>query len=267
MQSSVTEQLIEFFEFVFIGIVIALIFDFFRAYRKIKKVKDKSVIMQDILFFLIVSIILVFSNIYILNSDFRIYIIMAVLVGILIYIAIFSKYFLKIYTIVIKLFFDIISFIFIPFKYILQIICKIYSFLNKYIKKYCKKFFYVIFFMYKKLFFVVKSTFFKRGLFCMKKMSNEKASNKKGRIKISVLFLIAFMGYCVYVLYDQQVQINKYNSQISMYKGQIDEKNDTIYYYNNQKSNIDSDEYIESVARNSLGLVKPYEKIFVDANK
>ena len=52
-----------------------------------------------------------------------------------------------------------------------------------------------------------------------------------------------------------------------MYQKEIDAKKNLIEYYNNQNDNINSDEYIESVARDKLGLVKPYEKVYVDANK
>ena len=114
MQSNVMQQLIEFFDFIIIGIIIATIFDFFRAYRKYKKVSNSSVIFQDILFFCIVSIIIIFSFVYILDSNIRLFIFIAILLGILIYISIFSKYFLKTYDIILKLFFDIISFIFLP---------------------------------------------------------------------------------------------------------------------------------------------------------
>ena len=145
MHSNVGQQLFEFFEFVIIGIIIALIFDFFRAYRKYKKVSNKNVIFQDILFFSIVSIIIIFSIIYILDSNIRLYIFMAVIIGILIYISIFSKYFLKIYDVIIKLFFGTISFIFIPLEFIRQIIYQIFKFLRKNIKKCCKKIFYMIF--------------------------------------------------------------------------------------------------------------------------
>lgn len=80
MHSNVIEQSTEFIEFVFIGILIALVFDFFRAYRKYKKVNYIGVIFQDIIFFLIVSIIIIFSIIYILDSNIRIYIFLAVII-------------------------------------------------------------------------------------------------------------------------------------------------------------------------------------------
>ena len=55
---SVTEQLIDFFQFIMIGIVISLIFDMFRAYRAIKHRKSTfSVMLQDIIYFTIVTCI------------------------------------------------------------------------------------------------------------------------------------------------------------------------------------------------------------------
>ena len=268
MHSNVVEQLTEFFDFVIIGIVIALIFDFFRAYRKYKKVSNNGLIFQDILFFSIVSIIIIFSIIYILDSNMRLFIFLAVIIGILIYISIFSKYFLKIYDTIIKLFFDTISFIFLPIRLNLQIIFIVLNFFKKYIKKCCKMFLYMISFLCSKLkfnlFSRIKSFFDKRGLLKMGVKSNK---NKRGKMRISLFIPILFIGYCAYTLFDQQIQINKYNSQISMYEKEIESKNELISYYNEQKNNVNSDEYIEEVARESLGLVKPYEKIFIDANK
>lgn len=95
-------------------------------------------------------------------------------------------------------------------------------------------------------------------------VSTEKPKKKFGIFKICV---ILFMVYFVCTVCNQQIQINKYNSQIEMYEADIKNKSSLIDYYNNQKKSIESDEYIESVARESLGYVKPYEKIFVDTNK
>lgn len=91
--------------------------------------------------------------------------------------------------------------------------------------------------------------------------------NKKKKIKMIHIFMLVFSFYFVYTLVDQQIQINKYNSQIEMYRADIKSKTELTDYYNNQKGSIQTDEYIENVARESLGYVKPYEKIFVDANK
>lgn len=93
--------------------------------------------------------------------------------------------------------------------------------------------------------------------------------NKKRNKKIRVFHIIvfAFVLYFVYTLYDQQIQMNKYDSQIEMYTSDIKSKTELKEYYSGQKVNINSDEYIEKIARESLGYVKPYEKIFIDANR
>ena len=97
-------------------------------------------------------------------------------------------------------------------------------------------------------------------------MNNSK-ENKKGNINFFHIISIAFIIYFCYTMFDQQLQINKYNSQIEMYENDIENKNKLVDYYSSQKTNITTDEYIEQVARDLLGYVKPYEKIFIDANK
>lgn len=102
----------------------------------------------------------------------------------------------------------------------------------------------------------------------MKKRENvNNKINKKKKIRPIMIVLFAFSIYFVYTFIEQQVQINKYDSEIEMYTADIENKRELVNYYNNQKGNTKSDEYIENVARESLGYVKPYEKIFIDANK
>ena len=101
----------------------------------------------------------------------------------------------------------------------------------------------------------------------MKKRENiNNKINKKKKIRPVMIVLFAFSIYFVYTFIEQQVQINKYDSEIEMYTADIENKRELVNYYNNQKGNTKSDEYIENVARESLGYVKPYEKIFIDAN-
>ena len=102
----------------------------------------------------------------------------------------------------------------------------------------------------------------------MKKRENiNNKINKKKKIRPVMIVLFDFSIYFVYTFIEQQVQINKYDSEIEMYTADIENKRELVNYYNNQKGNTKSDEYIENVARESLGYVKPYEKIFIDANK
>lgn len=97
--------------------------------------------------------------------------------------------------------------------------------------------------------------------------SNRVVRKKRKKIRLFNVVVFAFIVYFVYTICEQQIKINSYNSKIETYKADIDSKTKLASYYDNQKTNIESDEYIEDVARDTLGYVKPYEKIFIDANK
>ena len=256
----VSTQLIDFIEFVVIGGVIGITFDFFRGYRKIKKVGTVTVFVQDVIFFVILAVIIVFSIVKLLNSQIRLYIFIAIIIGCSLYFSILSKFVIKIYILFFRMFKEIISTIFLPMLLSLQIFQKIGKFMKKICKKCCKMFSYMISFICK---------FKKRGLKFMRKKSNSTSaqSAKKRKFGIFHIALILFGVYFVYTLVQQQIQINKYNSQIEMYSADIKTKKELTEYYNSQKGNTKTDEYIENVARENLGYVKPYEKIFVDVNK
>lgn len=92
-------------------------------------------------------------------------------------------------------------------------------------------------------------------------------TTKKRKIGITGIVFILVSVYFVTTFMDQQMVINKYNAQIEMYNAELKNKKALIEFYNSKQESITSDEYIETVARESLGLVKPYEKIFIDVNK
>ncbi len=149
--SLVTLQLLDFFEFVVVGVIISILFDFFRAYRSARKINNFMVFIQDIIYFFLVTIIIVFSIINILDSNLRLYIFFAILLGIITYISIFSKFFLKLYNKFFKTISFIADVILLPIKLYIQILRKIYKFFEKNIKKCCKKFFYMLSLIYNKL--------------------------------------------------------------------------------------------------------------------
>lgn len=104
----------------------------------------------------------------------------------------------------------------------------------------------------------------------MKENSKIKGKGRRRkRITINPIRMVAFLFvlYFGYTLFNQQLKINKYNSQIAMYEQEIEAKQNLVAYYTSTKDNISSEEYIESVAREKLGLVKPYETVYVDASK
>lgn len=99
------------------------------------------------------------------------------------------------------------------------------------------------------------------------KVKKKVVKKRKKSLNIVHIFAIMFLVYFGYTFCNQQLALNKYNSQIEMYENEIHSKKYLVEYYNNENKNISTDEYIENVAREKLGLVKPYETVYVDANK
>lgn len=94
-------------------------------------------------------------------------------------------------------------------------------------------------------------------------------SNKKSRKKISFARIlgIGLFAYFISVFCIQQFKINEYKIQENYYESAIAEIDEEKEKNEELMAQTNSSEYIEKVAREKLGLVKPYEKIFVDINK
>lgn len=143
------EETISFFVFILLGIIIGIIFDFFRALRKIKKYNDKYIYIQDIIFFVIVGILLSTVLIYNLEDELRIYLFLALFLGIIIYATTISNYIIAIFSDFIKISGKIFHFIFMPLFLYKHFFVTIFYFFNKKIKKYCNKFYNMISYFYK----------------------------------------------------------------------------------------------------------------------
>lgn len=131
-------QLEGFITYIIIGNILCLILDVFRGYRKFKKVNKNVVLLQDIIYFILVCIIIIFVNIFILQKEFRLYFIFGFIIGMSIYLYIFSKIVIKYVVKFFNISSYIIEFILLPFDIIKQILVKIYNFFNKIIQKACK---------------------------------------------------------------------------------------------------------------------------------
>lgn len=94
---------------------------------------------------------------------------------------------------------------------------------------------------------------------------NNRKSKKK--LNISRLLFVGVIVYFVSVFCVQQFRINEYKVKEEYYNNAITELNQEKAEYEALASQSNTVEYIEKVAREKLGLVKPYEKIFMDINK
>lgn len=124
MNDSISNQITTLLIFAITGIIIGILFDFFRIQRKIIKTFDFVTYIQDILFWLFSGIIVIFSIMKFTNGELRSYMIFGIILGIIIYFSLFSKFVIKISVKIIQFLLRIISFFLLPIKKIWKIIKK-----------------------------------------------------------------------------------------------------------------------------------------------
>lgn len=115
-----------FIVFILNGLIIGLIFDIFRIFRKSFKTPDFITYLQDFLFWIIAGSILLYSIFKFNNGELRLYIFIGILLGVSAYILIFSRFFIKISVEIIN-FVKKVLFILIvvPTKFIIKLLKKI----------------------------------------------------------------------------------------------------------------------------------------------
>ena len=111
-----------FIVFTIVGIIIGILFDIFRILRKSFKTKDIVTYIEDILFWILTGIIILFSMYRFSNGELRFFMIIGIIMGTLIYMITFSKYVIKISVFVINIF---KRWILYPFKLFIKISKKI----------------------------------------------------------------------------------------------------------------------------------------------
>ena len=89
-------QLHLFIFFLIDGIIIGIIFDIFRILRKTFKHKDFVIYLQDILFWILTGILLLYTTFIFNDSEIRLYMILSSFLGFIIYLFTISKFFIKV---------------------------------------------------------------------------------------------------------------------------------------------------------------------------
>ena len=130
----VTNQALLFLIFIINGIIIGLIFDFFRILRKSFKTYDGITYLEDFLFWIITGFILLYSIFTFNNGEIRLYMFLAVIMGGIIYMILFSNIIIKTNVKIINILKSLVKMIFsiliFPFKQILKLVKKIDLFKN-----------------------------------------------------------------------------------------------------------------------------------------
>lgn len=128
-----------FFIFVLNGCLIGIIFDFFRILRKSFKTSDIITYIEDILFWILTGISILYFIFVFNNGEIRLFMFLGIAVGITLYMLIFSSFFIKINVTIIlffkKIIIKILKIILIPFKFIKKTFFKPISFIFINIRK------------------------------------------------------------------------------------------------------------------------------------
>ena len=125
-----------FLVFSLTGVIIGILFDFFRILRRSIKTPNIITYIQDILFWILTGIIVLYSIWYFNNGELRIFVLLGLILGVLIYITTLSNIIVKIFTKVLVFFINIFK---VPFKILHNLINKIITIISVLSNKITKK--------------------------------------------------------------------------------------------------------------------------------
>lgn len=84
---------------------------------------------------------------------------------------------------------------------------------------------------------------------------------------LKVIIILIVLSYFIYVLIKQQTTLNSYQTEQDYVSSQIQNQQEYKNELADMEANINSDEYIEQIARDKLDMYLPNERVYVDANK
>lgn len=120
----VLNQLYLFLIFTINGIIVGLLFDFFRISRKVFSTNDVVTYIEDILFWILAGAIVLYSIFIFNNGELRLYMFLGILLGAFIYLLFVSSYIIKINIKIINMVKKIFKFAILPFNFIYKILQK-----------------------------------------------------------------------------------------------------------------------------------------------
>ena len=125
-----------FLVFSLTGIFVGCLFDFFRVLRKLFKTSNLITYIEDILFWILTGIIILYTIWYFNDGEIRFYLLLGLIMGIIIYILIISEIYFKILFKVLKIIKKTLSLIITP---IFLFFSKIYNIILRKVEKIIKK--------------------------------------------------------------------------------------------------------------------------------
>ena len=93
-------------------------------------------------------------------------------------------------------------------------------------------------------------------------MKNKKINKLFGKILVLI-----FIIYFLHTVIVQQKTLNSYAKERDKYNDNIETAQEEQDELKEMKDNINSDEYIEQIAREKLGMYYPNERVYIDIEK
>jgi len=81
---------------------------------------------------------------------------------------------------------------------------------------------------------------------------------------LKLCMLVFLFTYAVYTLVKQEIEIHKYEKEKAVYMEQITLAKQKQDEYKHYSEYVNSDEYIEKIAREKLGMLLPEERIYIE---
>ena len=92
------DQAYLFIVFSLTGVVIGILFDFFRILRRSFKTSNIITYVEDVLFWILTGVLILYNIWYFNNGEIRIYMFLGIIIGTLIYMSTLSNISVKLFT-------------------------------------------------------------------------------------------------------------------------------------------------------------------------
>ncbi len=122
----VSNQAYLFLVFIINGIVIGLLFDFFRISRKVFNTNDMITYIEDILFWILAGATVLYSIFIFNNGEMRLFMFLAILLGAFAYMVLISSYIIKINVKIINILKKVLEILSLPLKAIYRLIHRLF---------------------------------------------------------------------------------------------------------------------------------------------
>ncbi len=81
------------------------------------------------------------------------------------------------------------------------------------------------------------------------------------------ILILVFATYVIYTFFAQQQTLNAYKAEEKKYASQLEEAQQKREELEETKNTLNSDEYIEQMAREKLDMYLPNERVYIDIGK